>query len=407
VDFEIRRIPDDEHERLLRAVPWPAFGEDPKQEDIDAELLIHEPGRTFAALDGKAYVGSVAGVSFRLAVPGGSLRASGLTSAAVLPTHRRRGILTALMRRHLEEVREREEPLSLLYASEGSIYGRFGYGIATWECSLTMEPGRSGFVVPLSEEGTIGLVDREEAVRRMPPVFDRAVIDRAGSVDRPGNWWEYRFADNYHVRGDESSLIFAMYGSGGVDEGYVAYRIKTDWPDGVPGSTLSVFELIAETPRAYAALWRYCFDVDLLAEIKAWRRPPDEPLLHLVAEPRRLRLVTTDGLWVRLVDVAAALAGRRYATEGSIVLEVRDEACEWNDGRFILQGGPDGANVAATTASPELALSVADLGALYLGGNTFAALARAGRMLELAPNAITRADAMFRSDLAPWNPTIF
>src|SRR5947207_8050128 len=344
MDFEIRQVPDDEYERFLRAVAWPAFGSDPHPEELKTELLVQEPGRAFGAVDGDAYVGSVVGVSFRLTVPGGALPASGLTTAAVLPTHRRRGILTALMRRHLEEVRERGEALSLLYASEATIYGRFGYGIATWECSITLDRGRSAFALPIPQEGAIVLVDRDEAMRRMPGVFDRAILQRPGAVNRPGKWWDYEFADHEHDRSGASSLFYAVYSSAGEDEGYVAYRIKGDWPHGAPSGELSVSELVATTPIAYASLWRYCFDVDLVGEIKARRRPPDDPLLHLVAEPRRLRLTTGDGLWVRVVDVTAALEGRRYAAAGSVVLEVRDEAYEWNDGRFALESGPDGAS---------------------------------------------------------------
>ena len=407
MDFEIRQLADEDYRRLLLDVTWPAFGEEPDDEEVDKEELIQEPGRTFAAVDGGRYVGSLIGVSYELYVPGGLVPASGVTSASVLPTHRRRGILSALMRRHIEEVRERGESVSLLYASEGNIYGRFGFGLATWESRLSIERSRTDFMVPVAGGRPIDLVGGEEALRRMPAVFDEAMRQRHGAVTRPGRWWEYRFSDPEHDRGGASPFFYAMTSSDGADDGYVVYRIRSDWPQGIPTSALNVYELVTSSDEATASLWRYCFDVDLIGEITAWRRPPDEPLRHMVTEPRRLRMTESDGMWVRLVDVPTALAARSYAAEGSVVFEVHDALCEWNEGRFVLEAGPGGATCEATSEDPDLALSAAELGAMYLSGNTFAELARARRVQELTAGALSRADRMFATDLAPWNPTMF
>lgn len=165
-------------------------------------------------------------------------------------------------------------------------------------------------------------------------------------------------------------------------------------------------ELHAETPDAYADLWRFCFDVDLIRNIVARHRRPNEPLLHLMAEPGHLGLKVKDGLWVRLVDVPAAVAARRYAAEGTLVFELGDDFCPWNEGRYELAGGPDGAECRPTEAEPDVELRAEDLGAAYLGGVSFRDLARAGRVTA-APEALARADAMFEWDPAPWCPFMF
>jgi predicted acetyltransferase len=164
---------------------------------------------------------------------------------------------------------------------------------------------------------------------------------------------------------------------------------------------------VAATPEAYAALWRFCFDIDLMERIEAWPRSADEPLFHMMANPRQLKLKLSDGLWVRLVDVAQALEARRYAAEDRLVFEVRDSFCPWNEGRLALEGGPGGARCTRTDNEPDLVVDVRDLGAAYLGGTRFDELARAGRVVESAPGALRRADAMFSWSPAPWCPAVF
>ena len=195
--------------------------------------------------------------------------------------------------------------------------------------------------------------------------------------------------------------------SGQVD-GAAYYRVQSRWEDGLPAGTLLLRELIAVTPEAHAALWRYCLNVDLVQTVRATVRPVDEPLRWLLAEPRRLRTTALyDDLWVRLVDIPAALAARRYATTGRLVLDVADPFCPENAGRYELEAGPDGAACRPTTAAADLALDVADLGAAYLGGVRFGTLAQAGRVAELETEALARADALFTSEPAPWCATPF
>ena len=180
-----------------------------------------------------------------------------------------------------------------------------------------------------------------------------------------------------------------------------------DWGASGPNGALRLEMLVAATAEAYAALWRHVLDVDLMARVSAEMRPVDEPLRFLLADSRRPKTRIEDGLWLRLVDVAAALRGRRYAIEGRLGLRVRDAFCPWNDGQVELVGGPQGADCKALNGTPDLALSAADLAAVYLGGTRWHTLAEAGRVQELRPGAIARADLMFATDRAPWCPSHF
>jgi predicted acetyltransferase len=253
----------------------------------------------------------------------------------------------------------------------------------------------------------VGLLEREAALAAFPEVYERVRPGSPGFLARNEAWWDDRFRDFEFDREGASAYFYAVHESEGSLDAYAVYRVKGDWDESVPRSTLSVEELIAATPQAYADMWRYCFDVDLIHRVKAWNRPEDEPLYHLLAEPRRLNLRMRDGVWARLVDVPHALAQRRYATEGHVVFEVHDEFCPWNDGRYALDGGPGGAECSATREEPDILLSATELGATYLGGTGFRRLARAGRLVEGRGGGLERADALFAWDPAPWCPQQF
>ena len=186
------------------------------------------------------------------------------------------------------------------------------------------------------------------------------------------------------------------YEVNGRVDGYVRYTVE--------GSTLVILELMAATDDAYAATWRFCLDMDLMTNITAAHRAADEPLLWMLADPRRLQQSSQDASWLRLVNVPAALSGRTYATSGSLVLQVRDSFSEWNDGRLLLNGGPEGAECNSTDQEPDLSVSVADLAAAYLGAVKFRTMLHAGRVEEHTAGALARADAMFSTDMQPWCP---
>lgn len=402
--IEVGGMRPHEADDLIRAVAT-GFGAHIGQRDLESERLVLEPDRAVVARDGELLVGGSWTISASLSVPGAVVPAAGITGVAVLPTHRRRGILTAMMRRTLDDLRERE-PVSTLWASEGPIYGRFGYGMATASADLSIERPYTAFRPGYEPSGVVRLVTREEAEKLIPQIYDQAASATPGFPGRNEVWSRYRWeVHDFDDDGFGKEHFFAVRdGEGGAD-GYAAYRIKLDLT-GDERRTLRVEELVAITPGAYADLWRYVFDVDLVQRFEAFTRQPREPLRHLLADPYRLKVSIRDGLWVRLVRVAEALALRRYGTEGRLVLDVEDELCAWNSGRYELIGGPDGAECSATDADPDLRLTAEDLGAAYLGGTPFRDLARAGR-IEAPPEVLARADGMFAWDPPPWCPFVF
>jgi predicted acetyltransferase len=204
-----------------------------------------------------------------------------------------------------------------------------------------------------------------------------------------------------------SEDFYALYEENGRADGYVVYRTKHEWPEGAPEGVIEIQELVAATDSAYAGLWRYCIDHDLMTKVKAYAGPSFEPLLHMVEEPRRLKLRLGDGLWARTIDVARALEGRRYRTSGRLVFEVRDQFCPWNAGCYELEAGGAEALCRRTDAEPDLVFSASDLGAMYLGGTSAWSLARADRAVEATPGAVERADAMFGWTPPPWCPHHF
>ncbi|MEO8425422.1 MAG: GNAT family N-acetyltransferase, partial [Actinomycetota bacterium] len=375
-------------------------------EDVTRERLIAETDRCLAAFDEGRMVGGAMAASMRLTAPGGAqVLAAGVTAVGVQPTHRRRGINTALMRAQLDDVRSRGEPIAVLYASEGGIYGRFGYGSGSFLGEIDIEVDRATFIRGYRSAGRVRLLPRGEALPAMRPVYDRAQAQRPGMIALDDRWWGALFFEGESEK--EDPTFFAVHDTDGVVDAYATYRVKHEWAHSLPNLELTVKQLIATTPQAYADIWRYLFDIDLVRRVKAWNRPVDEPLFLLMREPRRLRFRTGDGLWVRLVDVSVALAARGYAGDGRLVVQVEDPFCSWNEGRHALHVDGGGASCGRTDDDADIACSATDLGATYLGGVTFRQLHRAGRIDELRPGGLERADALFASDPAPWSSVPF
>jgi predicted acetyltransferase len=404
VDVEIRTIEEREFEAYLEAAEL-AFSGTLKTEELERERTLIEYDRAFAAFDGPEIVGTTAAFTMPITVPGGEVSVPYVTCVGVKATHRRRGVNSALMRSQLDDAHERDEPIAVLTASEGGIYGRFGYGLAAYGLSIDVPVGRSAFVRGYHPAGSMRFVSRENAIPSILEVHEAVRRERPGMPALNETRLVYRLHD--HDPEKDGSTLFALHeGEDGVD-GFVIYRVKHKWSASVPESSLKVRDLQASSPAAYADLWRFVLDVDLVARVTASGRPVDDPLLHLVAEPRRLRATLTDGLWVRVVDVAHALRRRRYAAAGRVVLEVRDRFCPWNDATYALEGGPDDAKCEPTDATPDLVCSANDVGAAYLGGSSFRQLQRAGLVEERKAGALARADAMFMWDPAPWSPYVF
>ncbi len=360
-----------------------------------------------AARDASEIVGGAARAPFELTVPGAIVPMAAIISVWVVPTHRRRGVLKALMRRQLDDVRQSGEPVAALHASEGWIYGRFGYGMAEYSCRLEIDRRHAAFARSPGKPARLRLLSRVDALDAFPAVWERARPHRPGMPGQSRPWWEYWLRETSPDDADHTPRLFVACESEGEMEGYVIYRFREQWADSTPKGAIEVEELVALTTEAYATLWRYCFDMDLTVQTRASHRPIDEPLLLMLAEPRRLHLTVSDGLWVRLVDLPEALAARRYSVEGDLVLEVADEFCPWNTGRFELKGSPEAATCRRSRRSPDLALGADDLASAYLGGIPFRSLQGAGRVIEHRKGALARADAMFSWHPQPWCPRGF
>lgn len=412
--YEIRRYDAPELRPYLLASEIP-FGNTATERSVTEHERYLERDRLVAAYDGGTPVGTGAVLSLRLTVPGGEIAAGGVTEISVLPTHRRRGILRGMMAWLLDDIRTHGEPVAILWASEAAIYPRFGYGIASLGATLEIPTAAGAFREPPPVEGTLRLVEGAEASPALHDVYERARGARAGFVTRPEAMWDHLLRDVESEREGAGATLTALHEVDGRVEGYVRYRMRPAWLPAGHDNTVEVRELIATTSRSERALWRLLLDLDLTARVRASDQPVDSPLLLLLAEPRRMRFMLGDALLLRLVDLPAALAARTYAEPGTVVLDVVDPGAPWNTGRWRLTAGAgsgdacDGcAATAERTEEPaDLALSVTDLGSAYLGGFSFAALERAGRVAELAPGGAARADAMFAISRAPWCPHEF
>jgi predicted acetyltransferase len=409
MEFELRPITPEEYLEFGR-VGSKGFGHHAKDEEIEDGRALFEFDRSLAAFDGGKIVGTGLVVTFELTVPGGlTVPAGGVTWISVLPTHRRRGILTAIMRQQFSDVRERGEPLAMLWASESIIYGRYGYGVSTLHINYEIGAGHRSFAFHPHIAGNVRLVDKEEASKVLPNIYERIRLAVPGALSRRPEYWDHWLKDPDRWHEGASARFYAVYRSeSGTDDGYAAYRIKSDWNNGFPNSTLQLISMFSATDEARAALWKYCLNVDLVTKVEVWGVPNDEPLSWMLADPRRLRVTYYgDSLWTRLVDIPAALAGRTYATNDSLVFEIEDRFCPENSGRYRLEGSPDGAQCAASSEAADISLEVADLGAGYLGGVRFSTLAHAGRVVEHTSGALRRADMMFESEPQPYCTTDF
>jgi predicted acetyltransferase len=380
------------------------FGHEPDPELAERFVRLLPLERMHAAFDGELIVGGAGAFPFSLSVPGGTLPCAGTTVVGVAPTHRRRGVLRAMMRAHLDDVRERGEPIAALWASEETIYGRFGYGRAAFAGEVTIPKEYVEYVAPHERAGRIRIVDTDEALQTFPPLWEALARRRPGLFTRSRDWWELRtLRDPPERRDGFGPKRLALLELDGAPAGYAIYRHQMGWDEGVTKGKVDVVEAIASAPEALAELWRYLLDIDWIATINGWLVPPDHPLFFVLAQPRRIRYRLGDGLWVRLVDVGAALSGRAYPEDGELVFDVHDAFCTWNEGRWRLAGG----TAERTDAKADIALEVEALGAAFLGGIGFAQLAQGGRVEELQPGALERADGIFRHGLHPWCPEIF
>jgi len=376
----------------------------PNQDAMERLMRVMPTERIYGAWEGGRAVGGLGAFPFQQTVPGGRVPAAGVTIAGVLPTHRRQGILRAMMRALLDAARARGEPVASLWASEGTIYGRFGFGLASFAAEMDLARDRSAFYAPFPTCGRVRLVSLDAAEELVAPIYERVAVETPGMFARSPTWWQARIlTDPEWRRRGSGDLQCAVLEHEGRPRGYALYRINPAFKRGVQTGSIEVIEAMADSPQATRGIWRYLLDIDWVAHVKADLLPMDHPLLLLMAEPRRLGFSLHDGLWVRLLDVETAMSARSYEARGSLVVELIDEFCCWNAGCWRV--GSDG--VERTDESPGLRCDVSALGSVYLGGFSWSQLARALRVQELLPGAIAHADTIFQTGKAPWCPEIF
>lgn len=393
-DIDLRFIGEIERPAFLRTMAV-GFGFTMTDDDMKVSTRPLRIARSLAALDGDEIVGTAVVYPMQMNIPEGRSAATAVVAGVtVLPTHRRRGILTRMMDMHLREAYDNGEIFAMLGASESIIYGRYGYGIASIMEKWSIDRRHTELAYAPESPGRLRFIDKDDAAELLPPVAVRVCADRPAFVAWHPDHWAQFLADLEHERRGGSAFHFVVYEENDRIDGYVIYRLH--------GETVKVIDLMAGSDAAHAALWKFCFGIDLRTTIECDDRPVDDPLPWMLADPRRLQRTPRDGMWLRLLDVQKALEARTYAREGRIVLEVRDEFCSWNEGRYALEGGTEGASCTTTSAKPDITLSAADLGAAYLDGVAFSTLEHASRAEVASPEAVQLADAMFRTRRKPW-----
>jgi len=415
--YPIRLVAEDELAAFL-VVDQHASQGAPMSERAHANFLARlEFGRTLAAFDGDTIVGGTGAFSFQMRVPGAMAAVAGVSLVAVLPSHRRQGILSALMRRQLADVSERGEVVAVLFASESGIYGRYGYGRASWHAAYRLQRGEGTLApgAPADPGLRLRIAEPLSARAELAKVYDLALAERPGLYARTEPWWDRLLTDLHSEDGSSQQIRCVLAEDDSGPRAYAVFTSTECWDEdaGLPRGVLEVSEALATDPAGTAALWDNLLSRDLVSEFHARMRPVDDPLLYLLADPRRVRSVVSDGLWVRLVDVGRALAQRHYASPVDVVIEVADELCPQNAGRWRLAAeagvAPAGfrATCERTTAPADVVLPVWAVGAAYLGGTGLKAMANAGLITEATPGSLAALSTAMSWEPAPWCPMTF
>jgi predicted acetyltransferase len=404
--YRVRTVRDLEEYRAALGGIGHYFGWAPTAEDAERFESLLPQERMHAVLDDGRVVAGAGAYPLELTLPGGPAPCAGVTVVGVLPTHRRRGLLRRMMDAQLREIRERGEPVAALWASEETIYGRFGYGLASLCLNVDVRRRAVGMRRELERQGSVRLIDDDEALRVLPRLYERVRRANAGFVSRTRDWWEIRkLSDRPEIRRGAGPLVRALYERDGRAEGWALYRIAQegstfeDWK-----KTVKVAEVQGVDDRARRELWRFLLEIDWTDRVRVEGLAVDDPVLLEVDRLNELRARVYDGLWVRVVDVGAALAARGVARDGRATIEVTaDPDVGDNVGTWTVEGD----RVRRTSRRPDVRVDVQGLGMTMLGGFTFGRLARAGRAEEGARGGLARADALFRVERAPWCPEIF
>ena len=400
---EIRAIRPDEFEDFRRTMGL-VFGFDPPDGN-NRVLRLLPLDRTRCGFDGGKMISTSGAYGLQMTVPGGEVACGGTTAVVVAPTHRRQGVLREMMRAHLDDVKEHGEPIAALWASDSAIYGRFGYGCASICYDIEIEPDHATLSRLAPQPGMARMIDRAEALELAPPLYDRLRMEIPGFFARTPHWWEDRSFWDSESAGDTTNLRFAVVDGADGAAGFASFRTKAHWDEGHGSGKVIVQDLFASTPEAWAGIWALVANQDLVSRVECGLRPEWDPIFDLLAGTRRALTFRYDALWVRLMDVPAALTARSYAAPVDVVFGVADPIGDLT-GSYLLRADLDGAECAPTTREPSVMLDLEDLSAAYMGRSRFRQWARAGR-LSGAPDALAALDSAFDWDPQPWCPELF
>ena len=380
-----------------------ALHDKPASDEVWAVLEdVYVTDRTFGAFDGDRQVGNAMSFPSSLTVPGGEiLPMAGVTGVGVRSDYRRRGALTGMMRAQLEDCAARGDVFAGLHASEPVIYGRFGYGIATVARTVKVRSPRAVLRPEVPVAGTVRLLDKDAAVPALRAAYPALQPNRTGVMGRSEHWWKLTYTRRLET---EYLLVAAHLTQAGEIDGWVAYEpADDDSGDPTANSGLRVLDFQAADQGVANDLWRYLIGVDLIDEITAYLRPVDDPIEEMLVNHFAVRSERDDELWLRLVDVPAALAARTYGLAEPVVVEVVDTLLPGNSGRYRIS--PQGTE--RTTDSAALTVTADVLAMLYLGTFRASTLAGIGRASVTDPAALPAADRLFAVDRPAWNGSIF
>jgi predicted acetyltransferase len=382
-----------------------AFGLPPNAAQRDSKRPLVEPDRWYLAKVDGELCGGAGSFPMQLTLPGGvAVDVSAVSDVGVMPTHRRRGALRALMTRQLHDAVERGDAAAVLHASEGSIYRRFGYGPATRWRHVRVDTRRVRFRDDMpAVTGSCTVMERSSARDACVSVHDRVRRSTAGGLSRSAAWWDVVLGDvESYIGGIPRQLALVHHDERGQADGYALYEVHEDWRSGQANHTLAVWELVGADVGVELALWRTLIEHDLVGTVTG-AIAVDHALWDVVADARQVGLDwEQDLLWVRVLDVGALLGRRSYGVDGRLVLEVRDPLLPSARGVHVLEVVDGDVRCERGDEAPDLSLSVDDLGACSLGGGSFRRLVRAGRVVEHRAGVAALADAMFATDPLPW-----
>jgi predicted acetyltransferase len=404
--LEVRACTPDDQAAVQR-LDEIAFGYtgDPEEDGPEVDLL--ELDRSLLAYAGPVPVGHTTSYSLRMSIPGGEASVAGVTWVSVLPTYRRQGVLTALMRRQLADVYAAGEPLAALYASEPAIYGRFGFGLASQRYELSIDRAYAATSGPVDPALRLRVTTPEEARPDVERVYDQVRKLRAGMPARGEKWWRRIVNDPKGRRDGASELRAFVVSDDAGPRAYALYNTKDDWSTGSANGVLHVLEHGALDVAAAHALWRLITSIDLIVTVKHWNVAVDDVVLQLLDNLRRARPTLRDSEYVRLVDLPAALIARTYDVPYDGVVEVTDEFAPWNAGRWRVSLHADGSTCVRSSDEPDLVLDVRCLGGAYLGSGSLVALAAAGQVCERTPGAVAALTRAMRREPAAYCPFVF